>query len=160
MKPLGELKVKDYMTRQTIVVDDTAKLTDAIRAMDDKHISVIPIVDNQTELVGILSNSDLIEMMHEIQSDLGALTQVNESTREFLLQMLMEQGNDTRVSDVMTSPVETVSEEANLVVAAQKLNERKFHHLPVVNSSGSSVGIISTSDFVRAIAENGAIAAG
>lgn len=160
MKQLGELKVSDYMTFQSIVVDDTAKLTDAIRMMDDNQISVIPVVDNQDELVGILSNSDLIGMMHEIQADLGAMNHVNEATREFLLQMLIEQGDDKRVADVMTTPVETIGGQVNLVVAAQKLNDRAYHHLPVIGTKGESVGIISTSDFVRAIAENGAIATG
>jgi CBS domain-containing protein len=160
MKQLGELKVNDYMTKQTIVVDDTAKLTDAIRMMDDNQISVVPVVDDQGDLVGILSNRDLTGMLHEIQADLGALNHVNDETRDFLTQLLAEQGDNTRVLDVMTAPVETVIEGVNLVVAAQKLNERTYHHLPVVDSTGQSVGIISTSDFVRAIAEHGAIAAG
>ena len=100
MKQLGELKVKDYMTNQTIVVNDTAQLAEAIRMMDHNRLSVVPVINSQSEMVGILSDSDLIQMMHEIQADLGALNEVNVSTREFLIQMLMEQGDNTRVLDV------------------------------------------------------------
>ena len=90
MKQLGEICVREYMTEQATVVDDTARLTDAIRLMDSKKLSVLPVVDEQGRLVGILSNSDLIEITHEIQSDLGALRHVNEKTRDFLIKILME----------------------------------------------------------------------
>lgn len=160
MKQLGEIKVREYMTEQAIVIDDTARLTDAIRLMDVEKISVVPVVDEQGKLTGILSNRDLIELTYEIQSDLGAIHYVNEKTRDFLIQLLMDQGDNARVADVMTSPVSTISPETNLVVAAQLLNSCGFHHLPVVEESGTSIGILSTSDFVRAIAEKGALMAG
>ena len=160
MKQLGETTVREYMTEQATVVDDTARLTVAIRTMNDQRLSVMPVVDEQGELVGILSNSDLMSMMHEIQSDLGALNQVNDKTRDFLIQLLMEQGDHTLVRDVMTAPVETIHADANLVVAARVLNDMRYHHLPVVCSDNKTIGIISTSDFVRAIAENGALATG
>lgn len=160
MKQLGETTVREYMTQQAIVVDDTARLTDAIRMMDDNQLSVIPVVDEQETLVGILSNSDLIGIMHEIQSDLVALNHVRDKTRDFLIRILMEQGDNTQVKDVMTSPVETISADDNLVVAAQKLNAKQYHHLPVICPDCNVIGIISTLDFVRAIAENGALATG
>lgn len=160
MRQLGETKVRDYMTQQAIVVDNTARLTSAIRLMEEERLSVVPVVDEQGDLVGILSNRDLIAMMHEIQADLGALHYVNEKTREFLIHLLMDQGDNTLVADVMTSPVKTVSAETNLVVAAQLLNQNGFHHLPVVEGEGQPIGILSASDFVQAIAEKGALMAG
>ena len=158
MKQLGELRVREYMTPQAIVVNDSARLVEAIRLMDDQGISVVPVVDEQGKLVGILSFGDLVEMMHEIQADLGVLHQVREETRDFFIKVLIHQGDSTFVRDVMTSPVKTVSSETNLILAAQMLNDRKFHHLPVVDQDDSTVGIISSSDFVRAIADCGALA--
>ena len=157
MKHIGEISVREYMTDQAIVVDDTTRLVEAIKTMDDNRISVIPVVDQQGELVGILSSTDLIEMVHEIQADLGALHCVNESTRDFLIKMPVDQGDNTKVMDVMTAPVETISADANLVIAAQKLCKCKCHHLPVVDANGSSIGLLGATDFVRAIAENGAL---
>ena len=160
MKQLGEMTVRDYMAEELVVVDDTSRLTAAIRLMDQRQLSVIPVVDAQENLVGILSNSDLMGMVHEIQGDLCALRHVNEKTREFLIQLLLDQGDVTKVLDVMSSPVETISSDANIVVAAKKLNDLKIHHLPVVDSAGRAIGMLSTSDFVRAIAELGALSAG
>lgn len=160
MKQLGELEVKDYMTLQAVVVDDTEKLTHAIGLMERNRTSVLPVVNNQGEIVGILSTSDLVGIIHELQADISALPHVTEKTQEFLLQMLIEQGDSTFVCDVMTSPVETVTENDNLVIAARKINEHNYHHLPVVDDEGRPIGILSTSDFVQAFADHGASMAG
>lgn len=160
MRQLGETSVGNYMKESAIVVDNTARLTDAIRLMDDSQVSALPVVDQQGRVVGILASSDLIEMVHEIQADLGSLSFVNEKTRDFILKILIDQGDTTRVMDVMTAPVETVSPDCNLVVAAGRLNELGVHQLPVTDSEGCCVGVFSSSDLVRAVAEKGALAAG
>lgn len=160
MKQLGELLVKDYMSHQAICVDDTSRLTQAIRIMDDNELSVLPVINNQGELVGILSASDLIEITHEIQADLNALTYVTEKTRNFLIKLLMDQGDTTLVRDVMTAGVETTTPQTNLVVAARKLVDRCYHHLPVTDDSGKPIGVLSTTDFVRAVSDYGALMAG
>jgi len=157
---LGEKRVSDYMTKDVISIDDTALLTVAIRRMDDRRISVLPVVDSQGALIGILSTMDLVQTFHEVNSDLGALSVVNDSTRDFLLQLLMEQGDNTRVCDVMTSPVVTTGPGTNLIVAAQMLTDKKYHHLPIVDDNQQPIGMLSTSDLVRALAEQGARLAG
>ncbi len=160
MKQLGELHVVDYMTCQAVVINDSDKLTHAVGLMDREHLSMLPVVDEQGRVVGILTNTDLVEITHEIQSDLGVLAYVSDTTRQFLIKNLMETGKDTFVRDVMTTPVDTVPASENLVVAAKKLVNRKYHHLPVVDESGKPVGVLSTTDFVRAVADYGALLAG
>ena len=160
MRQLGELCVGDYMTQQATVVEDSSRLTEAIRLMDNEGLSVLPVVDNQGQIVGILSQSDLIEITHEIQSDISALNYVTDKTREFLIRLLVDQGDTTIVRDVMTSPVETATPKMNLVMAAKKLIDRHYHHLPVVDESGVPIGILATSDFVRAFADYGVLLAG
>ena len=90
MKQVGELKVADYMTQHAIVVNDSEKLTNAIKIMDDRRLSVLPVVDSQGAIAGILSVADLIEITHEIQADLGALSYVTEKTQDFLIKLLIE----------------------------------------------------------------------
>lgn len=160
MKNLGELKVSEIMTCQAICIKATDRLTEAIQIMDDEGLSVLPVINHQRRLVGILSTSDLVEITHELQSDITSMSQMRDTTRRFLIKLLIEQGDKTLVRDVMTSPVETISPSSNLVVAARKIADRIYHHLPVVDESGTPVGMLSTKDFVRAIADYGALLAG
>lgn len=160
IKQLGELKVEDCMAAQAIVIDQSAKLTDAIRLMDAESLSLLPVVQANMSLVGVLSATDLLEVTREIQADLSTLDSVNERTREFLLTMLIDQGDTTLVKDVMTSPAVSVHKTVNMVVAARMLIDNQCHHLPVVDEEETPIGVISSSDFVRAFAEFGATLAG
>jgi CBS domain-containing protein len=156
MKELAELTVADYMTERPTVAEDTDRLIRAIGVMEDQRLSALPVVNENGLVVGILSVSDLVTLSHEVHSDLGALSLVNESTQQFLIRQLRDQGETTLVRDVMSSPVETARRSENLVQAARKLVDRQYHHLPVVDDEGLPVGILATSDFVRAFADYGA----
>ena len=72
----------------------------------------------------------------------------------------MDQGDMTLVRDVMTAGVETTTPQTNLVVAARKLVDCRYHHLPVVDDSGKPIGVLSTTDFVRAVSDYGALMVG
>ena len=159
-KQLGELKVEDCMAEQAIVIDESAKLTDAIRVMESEALSLLPVVQGEMQLVGVLSATDLLKITREMQADLSTLDSVNERTREFLLTMLIDQGDTTLVKDVMTSPAVWVHKNVNMVVAARMLIDNECHHLPVVDEEETPIGVISSSDFVQAFAEHGATLAG
>jgi CBS domain-containing membrane protein len=160
MKQLGEITVADYMTRGVSATSEETRLTEAIRQMDSQRISVLPVIGSEGTVVGILSTTDLIEIIHEVQADLSALNCVTGRTRDFLIQLLVEQGDDTLVRDVMTSPVDLVHETENLVVSARRIVENGYRHLPVVDAEGVPIGMLSTSDFVRAFADHGKLLAG
>lgn len=155
MKQLGELVVSDYMTAQETVVDDSAKLTQAIGMMVNGKLAVLPVVKDH-EIIGILSIADLIEIGHEIHADISAQTYVNQETQDFLLKMLIEQEDGSLVRDVMTYPVDVVTADSGLVEAAAKLVGKKYHYLPVTNAEGRLVGILGNYDFVRLFADYGA----
>jgi CBS domain-containing protein len=160
MKQLGEMKVSEFMANSVIAIDETEKLTHAIRMMDDNRLTVLPVLDGDGVVTGIISASDLVKIFHEIQADIGSLPMVSPATQEMLLQMLIDQGDTTTVMDVMTTPIETVTAITNLVVAARKMVDFRCHHLPVINEQGEPIGILSTMDLAKAIAEYGALLAG
>ena len=67
---IDELKAADVMTNQVVTVDQQKSLVEAIRVMDDRRVSVLPVVDENEILVGILSVTDLIGIARELQADL------------------------------------------------------------------------------------------
>jgi CBS domain-containing protein len=48
----------------------------------------------------------------------------------------------------MTSPLITVNPEMTIFECAKLMNEKKIHHLPVMDENGKVVGIISATDFL------------
>ena len=63
---LSKIKVGDVMTKEviTVSVDDPVEL--AARKMSDNDISILPVVDNNGKLVGIVSRSDLLRLLLEL----------------------------------------------------------------------------------------------
>lgn len=160
MKQLGELIVADVMTGNPICARLTDRLADAIRQFDDRGVSAMPVVDNGRSIVGILSLVDLLSEIREVHGDISAMTLVGNKTRTFLLKLLAEDEEQTTVADVMTQPVETVFPETNAVVAAKRMLQGGFRHLPVVDPEDRVVGMLSATDFVRAFAQRAPLLAG
>ncbi|HMP79941.1 MAG TPA: CBS domain-containing protein [Pirellulaceae bacterium] len=159
-KKLGELTARDLMTPDVISVHQQDRLIDAIRKIDDFGVSALPVVADDNKVVGIVSMFDLLNVSREIHSDLSALSLVTTETRKFMIKLLAEQEDTTKIEDVMTTPVNTIHEETNIVVAARQMVHDGYRHLPVVDDHERVVGMVSSTDFVRVVAEQGALVAG
>ena len=63
---LSKIKVGDVMTKEviTVSVDDPVEM--AARKMSDNDISILPVVDNNEKLVGVVSRSDLFRLLLEL----------------------------------------------------------------------------------------------
>ena len=56
------------------------------------------------------------------------------------------------VGEYMTTPVETVSPETTLTAAAERMQD--YSHLPVTDSDGDAVGILTKTDLAAAVADS------
>ena len=101
----------------------------AIEIMADHHLGAL-LVMNQGVLVGIVSERDY--------------------ARKVILQN--RSSHDTPVGEIMTSPAVTVTPGDTVHHCMQLMTERRFRHLPVVDS-GRVVGILSIGDLVKAVME-------
>ena len=101
----------------------------AIEIMAEHHLGAL-LVMNQGTLIGIVSERDY--------------------ARKVILQN--RSSHDTPVSEIMTSPAVTVTPRDTVHHCMQLMTERRFRHLPVVDS-GRVVGILSIGDLVKAVME-------
>lgn len=53
-----------------------------------------------------------------------------------------------QVRDLMTTPVVTVKPDSNYMNALRLMQDRKLHHLPVVDATGNLVGILAERDLL------------
>ena len=91
----------------------------------------------------------------------GALLVMNQgsligiiSERDYARKVILKNrsSHDTPVSDIMTSPAVTVTPTDTVHHCMQLMTERRFRHLPVMES-GRVVGILSIGDLVKAVIE-------
>ena len=101
----------------------------AIQLMSEKSIGALPVCEGQA-LKGIISERDY--------------------ARKVILKG--HSSADTRVAQIMATPVITVSPEHNVHECMELMTEKRIRHLPVVEK-GKLVGIISIGDLVKAVIE-------
>ncbi len=154
---IDELKAAEVMTNQVIKVGPQTTLVDAIRLMDDRRVSALPVVDENEVLLGIVSVTDLIGIARELQADLDELARLDDISKHWLITLLAADGENTVVEEVMTEPVVTISPETNLATAAYEMVRTHVHRLPVVDDHGKCLGLLSTTDFIRVFARSKSI---
>jgi len=131
---MEKLRVRDVMTAEATTLQRNDKLTLADDIMRLGRIRHLPVLDENGQLAGILTQRDLFR---------GALAKAlgyGERAQRQLMDTLV-------VKEVMTSDVITTTPDTPLTEAAQVLIERKIGCLPVVEA-GRLVGIITEADFV------------
>ncbi|KAL5562482.1 hypothetical protein UlMin_032229 [Ulmus minor] len=148
--------VGDFMTRRDNlhVVKTTTTVDKALETLVEKRISGFPVIDDDWNLVGVVSDYDLLALdsiSGGSQGDMNLFPDVDSTWKTFNeLQKLLGKTNGKVVGDLMTSNPLVVRETTNLEDAARLLLETKYRRLPVVDGEGKLVGIITRGSVVKA----------
>ena len=132
------MRVRDLMTQDVVAShpeDTVATLRDLMYDRDVRHM---PVVADGGELVGLVSQRDLLRYSLIEQAD------VPDYVEDALLESI-------RVGELMTTGIVSVEPESDIREAAQIMYENKYGCLPVVEGP-RLVGILTESDFVRLMA--------
>jgi len=148
----------DLMTPNPVSVRDNATLREAIGLLIDRGYSAAPVIDDAGRPVGVLSRTDVLVHDREHVEHLAPTpeyynrdeltTDENESLREGFQ---VERVDPTRVRDVMTPAVFSVSPEASAARVVSDMLSLKVHRLFVVDTAGVRVGVISALDVLRCL---------
>jgi CBS domain-containing protein len=143
----------DLMTRDVAVAHPETSLLQAVRLMAQRRISGMPVLDDAGNIVGMLSEGDLVRW-HEGQTDKQAhwLEMLAEGTdlAPTFLEEIREQRH--KVKSVMAHRSVTVTEDTPAREIARLMCDNNIKRVPIVRD-GKLVGIVARSDLVRALAD-------
>ena len=122
------ITVYDLMVRDVFEAGVDDPVSQVRDLMTQRKIHAVPVVGHDNEPAGIVTSTDLVFGLDP----------------------------DTPVSEVMTAAVCTVSPHADVREAARMMLEHRIHHL-VVTHEKKIVGILSSYDLLRVVAEPGSI---
>ena len=121
------LEAKTVMTKRVICIRKDTPIVEAIKLMADNNVTGIPVVEDNMNLIGILSEQDVLRLFHTFDDE-----------------------KDRTVSDFMTQPAIHFEENERLLDICYCLRDNSIRRVPVT-SDGKVVGVISRSDIIRCI---------
>jgi len=141
------------MTTEVITISPETLVSDLAQVLEGKNIGGVPVVDATGALVGIVTQSDLVARVQELEMppalnilDLHVYLQIPSHLFQQVQRML-----GTTVGDIMTRSPVTVTPDTPVAQIAALMDQEKVHTLPVVKA-GKMVGIIGKMDLIRAVA--------
>ncbi len=172
------LKVRDIMTRDVLTFSPGVTLREAAELLTERHVSGAPVVAGQ-RLVGVVSTSDILQVAAEREVDIeresdddwAAEAERDDGPVGFfeirdedgdadlteLLEIVREgrrDGLDERlVEDVMTPSLFAMPSSSDVPAVADYMRRTGVHRILIVDD-GQLVGIVSTMDIVRAVADH------
>lgn len=146
--------VTSFMTTRVRGIHPETSVKDAAKALAELDITGLPVVEDG-ELIGIITEYDLISQEINVDtpayfSFLDAIITLPGSTDEYedeLRRVLA-----TKVRDLMSHPVYSVTHDALVSDVATLMFEHHFNPIPVLDENEDVIGIVSRSDIVRLIA--------
>lgn len=146
----ARMRASDIMTLGAASIHPAAPIEEAARLMLRHRISGLPVVDDSGNLVGIVTERDLLRQKGDSADD-----------RPQWLELLLgsegwgEGAKAARlltVADVMSPNVETVGEDTPVQEIAERMQRHGIKRLPVVKD-GKVRGIVSRADLLRGLAQ-------
>ena len=144
------MKAADVMVTTVVTVGPECSIENVADTLLENRVSAVPVVSNSGDLVGIVSEGDLIRRT-EIDTErrrsrwLAGLIGTQPLAAEFV------KSHAGRVADVMTRDVIVATPDTPLRQIAALLEKNGINRVPIV-SNGKLVGIASRANLVQALA--------
>ena len=142
----GGITCAQVMSKDVQSVGPKTSLREALRHLREHHIKALPVVDLDSRVIGILTQTDLLDKadwgMSATGSGLGwRLRAISNSDRAL----------KGKVEDIMSAPVKAARPETHLAQIVPFMADAGLHHLPVVDADGRLVGMVTQSDVMAAM---------
>lgn len=140
---LSALTVGDVYTEEVVSVEDDDGVGKAINLLREHGISRLPVVNNEGELVGVVTTHDIADVAVRRMDKLTTGDRAGEIDRVL----------DIPVYDIMNTPVQTTNIEESLRDAVERMLKHDYAGLPVTEPDDDRilVGIIAKTDVLRTL---------
>ena len=136
------LTIRDLMSRDVLTLAPDCSDREAAEILATEHYSGAPVTEHGA-LIGMLSATDLLEFIASLPAE---QPEVREQSERGIL-------DAHTIDEAMTRlPLRTMAPRESVAHAAEVMAREGIHRLPIVEE-GKLVGIISTTDLMRAVAE-------
>lgn len=147
------ITAREIMSTDVITVPPTIDLKKLAGMFAEEGVSGFPVVDEGGNLVGVVTESDLIhqnERLHipTMVAIFDAVITLGDTRTEEELRLMTA----TTAGEVMSKPATTITPETTMAQIATMMGEQHVHTLPVVDGEGGIIGVVGKRDLIKAMA--------
>jgi CBS-domain-containing membrane protein len=126
-RPAGRWRVRDVMRTDPVTAGQRTSVTDIARLMSDHRVSDMPVLADDGQVAGVVSEADLLRARRHQSAHMPGRA---------------GQPGDT-AAQLMTSPAISIGPDASLAAAARQMDQHRLRMLPVVDPDGRLLGVVS-----------------
>lgn len=142
----GEILSRDIMSSDVITASADMPLGMAWKILHKHKISMLPVVNEERELLGVISSVDFLKNL-SVPSYAGLLKHLN----RMLVKRKHRKEVNNKVKDLMVTDVIAVKDTDHIVALVPLLSDIGLHHIPVLDAEQKLCGIITQSDLIGAL---------
>jgi CBS domain-containing protein len=144
-------KASEIMSKDVITIKPDATVEDLARLLMEHKFSGVPVVDDEKNLVGIVTENDLISQNKRLHIPtiirlFDAYIMLGSDRMEGEIKRMAA----TTVGEICTREVVSIEEHTTVEDIATIMSEKNIHLLPVLRD-GAVVGIVGKADVVGAL---------
>ncbi len=145
-------KVSDVMSRDVITVRPETSLRELAEILSAKNINGVPVVDDDGDVIGVVSESDLVEQNRplHIPTVFVILDSIIPLENPWRMQKEFKRLTASKVEDIYSRPAICVKPDTEITEVARIMSEKQIHTIPVVDR-GRLVGVIGKVDVIRSL---------
>ena len=146
------MKARELMTQPVVTVRCDASLAEVAKTMVECRIGCVLVVDEDSQLRGIIAQTDFAANEHGVPFSMEAVLQMfsrqlsGEETKR-----VREDARKSKAREIMITEVITATEETPVEEMARAMLRYDIDHIPVVRD-GMPIGLVARHDFLRMIA--------
>jgi len=144
---LGTLDCGDIMSPTPVSVEFGTPLQEAWALMHEKRIKALPVTDRTRRVVGIVTQADFFRQL-DLQNHEGIAGRLRDLIRAT---RTVVSNKPEVVGQIMTRQVRVASADRPVVDLVPLFSEGGHHHIPIIDGEKRLTGMITQSDFVRAL---------
>ncbi|MCM8771501.1 MAG: CBS domain-containing protein [Candidatus Omnitrophica bacterium] len=144
-------KVKDFMDKEIPIINKNTPMREIFRIFSTTHYNIIPVVDENGILVGIVSIEDILENLILSKKDVELLEKFPFFADAFseIITTIECVSSLLVAEDVMNKNVIAIDENASVMKALVLMRKYKINRLVVINEKGEAVGFITRNRILR-----------
>jgi CBS domain-containing protein len=141
---LSNITVADVMNPAVVAVPENAPFKQIVDTLARHRIDAVPVIDPQRKVLGVVSTSDLLAKVVTSTDPHARI-----KARQAAPKATRRKARAESARELMTTPPITATPDVSIVEAARIAAAARVRRLPVIDASGSLVGIVSRFDLLR-----------